>query len=159
MNKAIFRRDQIYSEDVFRILMNYEIIRTIRYPVPLSLIYLEMTPHTADGGMHQSASFIFETVLNSSLRSADIPARHETGYLILLPATDEAAAGVVCWRLLAIFDKEFETQEGEPIRFLLKMGIASHDGGPTLMKETLIQTAQRDLQQSRSKGANTIGAT
>src|SRR5574341_5246 len=158
MKKTILYREQLYSEDVFRILMDYEIIRTIRYPAPLSLIHLEMTPHTSDGKTPRSASPIFETALNSRLRSADVPARHGKGYLILLPATNEAGARAVCGRLLAIFDQEFETKEGKSVRFSLQIGVASHDGGPTLMRETLLQTAELGLQRSRSKGVNTIGA-
>lgn len=158
MKKTILRKDQIYSEDVFQILVDYEIIRTIRYPAPISLIYLEMTPHTSDGKTPQSASLIFETAFNSRLRAVDIPARYQKGYLILLPATNEAGARVVCERLLAIFDKEFETKEGKSVKFWLQIGVASHNGGPTLMKEALLQTAESGLQQSRLKGTNTIGA-
>jgi GGDEF domain-containing protein len=121
------------------------------------LIYLEMTPHASDGKTPQSASSIFETAFNSHLRSVDIPTRHGTGYLILLPTTNEAGARVVCERLLAIFEKEFETKAGKSFKFSLQIGVASHNGGPTLMKETLLQTAETSLRQSRSKGANTIG--
>src|SRR5574341_1317768 len=158
MKKTILYREQLYSEDVFRILMDYEIIRTIRYPAPLSLIHLEMTPHTSDGKTPRSASPIFETALNSRLRSADIPARHGKGYLILLPATNEAGARVVCGRLLAVFAQEFEMKDGKSVKFSLHIGVASHDGGPTLMKEALLQTAESGLRQSRLKGANTVGA-
>lgn len=157
MKKTILHRDQLYSEDVFQILMNYEIIRTIRYPTPLSLIHLEMKTNTADGETPPSAAFIFETALNSRLRAVDIPTRHGKGYLILLPTTNEVGARAVCERLLAIFDKEFETEEGKSVKFFLQIGVASHNGGPMLMKETLLQTAELGLQQSRSKGANTIG--
>ncbi len=158
MKRNGLHRDQLYSEDAFQALMNYEIIRTIRYPAPLSLIYLEMTPCIADGGMSRSAPLLFETVLNARLRSADIPARRGNGYLILLPATSEAGARVLCERLRAVFAQEFETKEGKSIKFLLQMGVASHNGGPRLMRETLVETAEDDLQQSRLKGTNTIGA-
>lgn len=157
MKATMLQRDQLYSEDVFRILMNYEILRVIRYPTPLSLIQLEMTPHASVGKTPPSALLIFETTLSSRLRSVDIPTRYGKGYLILLPATDEMGARTVCERLLTIFAKEFETKEGKSVRFLLQLGVASHNGGPTVMKEVLLQTAELSLQQSRLKGANTIG--
>ena len=91
------------------------------------------------------------------LRLVDIPARYGTGYLVLLPATNEAGARTLCDRLLAIFGKEFEMQAGRAVKFALQIGLASHAGGPTLMKEILIQTAETSLQQSRLKGVNTIG--
>jgi len=157
MNKPLLHKDPLYSGDVFRILMEYEIIRTIRYPAPLSLIHLEMTPHASDGDAPRSAASIFETAFTSHLRAVDIPARHEPGYLVLLPMTNEAGARSVCERLLAIFGKEFETKECKPVKFSLQIGVASHNGGPTLMKETLLRTAETSLQRSRLKGANTIG--
>jgi len=157
MKKTTLRNDQLYSADVFQILMNYEIIRTIRYPAPLSLIYLEMTPRTSIGKTPPSAAIVFETAFNSRLRSVDIPTHYEKGYLILLPTTNEAGAITVCNRLLAIFDQEYETQEGISVRFSLQIGVALHNGGPTLMKETLIQCAEAGLQQSRLQGVNTIG--
>ena len=157
MKKTLSHLDQIYSEEVFQILMEYEIIRTIRYPTSISLIYLEMSPHVSDGKTPKSAASIFETALNSRLRSVDIPARHGTGYLILLPNTNEAGTCVLCERLLAVFEKEFELEEGKSVKFLLQIGVASHSGGPTLMKEILLQTAETSLQQSRLKGINTIG--
>ena len=100
---------------------------------------------------------MFETTLNTRLRAADIPTRHGKGYLILLPETDEARARLVCERLLAVFDQEFETKEGKPVKFSLQIGVASHEGGPTVMKDTLLQAAELSLRRSRSKGANTIG--
>ena len=156
MKNALSHHDKLYSEDVFHILMDYEIIRSIRYPTPMSLICIEMTLDTSDVEANQSPSSVFETALNSSLRSVDIPARHGTGYLILLPMTNEAGARTVCERFLSIFENEFETKEGKPVKFLLHIGVASHNGGATLMKEILIQAAESGLQQSRLKGANTI---
>lgn len=158
MKKPTLHSDQIYSEDVFQILMDYETIRTIRYPAPLSLLSLEMTPQVSIGKSPLSASSIFETAFNSQLRSVDIPSRNGSGYLILLPTTNEAGARIVCDRLLKVFEKEFETTEGISIKFSLQIGIASHDGGPTLMKEILLQTAETSLKKSRSSGANTIGS-
>lgn len=159
MNKSLSQKDQIYSWDVFQILIDYEIIRSIRYPTPLSLICLEMTPHPSDAETIQSASSIFEMTFNSCLRSVDVPTRHGTGYLLLLPMTNEGGARAVCERLLKIFEEEFETKAGKPVKFLLHIGVASHDGGPTLMKEILLQTAETSLQRSRLQGVNSIGTT
>jgi len=156
MEKTDLNRDQLYSEDVFQTLMEYEIIRNIRYPTPLSLIYLEMTPHVSDGEIPQSVSFVFETAFNSRLRAVDIPTRHGKGYLILLPATNASGARTVCERLLEIFSREFETKEGKSVKFSLNIGVASQKGGPILMKEALLQAAESGFQQSCLKGANSI---
>ena len=148
MSASLLHKNQIYSEDAFQILMEYEIIRSIRYPTPISLVYLAVTAQTLDGEIPPSAFSIFEMTLNLRLRLVDIPARYETGYLILLPATNEEGARALCERIRGIFEKEFETEEGKAVIFSLRFGIASHAGGPTLMKETLIQAAETSLQQS-----------
>jgi len=157
MNKRPLPKVQIYSEEAFHIIMEHEILRSIRYPSPTSLIYLEMTPHGPNEKIPASASSIFETTINLYLRSVDIPARYGTGYLILLPSTNEMGARALCKRLMMIFEKEFETEEGKAVKFLLQVGVASHDGGPTLMKETLIQKAERSLQQPRLDDTNSVG--
>ncbi|MBK9926795.1 MAG: GGDEF domain-containing protein [Anaerolineales bacterium] len=146
MKKDVLLRTQIYNEEIFRILMDYEILRTIRYQTPLSLIYLEMTHQVSDGKDAQSTSSIFETALSSRLRAVDIPTRHEKGYLILLPMTNEDGANTVRNRLLTIFEKEFETNNGKSVKFSLQIGLTSHNGGPTLMKEALLEAAKRNLQ-------------
>jgi hypothetical protein len=155
MKKVLLQKDEIYSEDIFQILIDYEIIRSIRYPNPISLICLESTPQPSDMKTNRSAFSVFETALNSSLRSVDIPTRLGTVYLILLPMTNEAGARVVCERLLSIFENEFETKEGKFVKFSLQIGFASHGGGPTFAWEILLQTAEAGLQQSHMKGANT----
>ena len=146
MKDNALQRTQLYSEEVFQVLMDYEVIRTIRYTTPLSLVYIEITPQSSNGNTPQSASSIFETAINSRLRSVDIPTRHENGYLILLPMTNEDGARTVRERLLSIFDREYKTEEGKPVKFSLQIGVASHNGGPTLMKEILLQSAKSNIQ-------------
>ena len=148
MNASHLHENQIYSEAAFNILLEYEIIRSIRYPAPISLVYIEVTTQTLDGEIPTSAFSIFETTLNLRLRLVDIPTRYGTGYLILLPATNETGARVLCKRIRGIFEKEFKMEEGKAVKFALRFGLASHTGGPTLMKETLIQAAEISLQQS-----------
>jgi GGDEF domain-containing protein len=146
MKKKALPGTQLYSKDVFHILMDYQIVHTIRYQTPLSLIYLEMKSHVLGGKTSRSISSTFEVALNSRLRSVDIPTRYGKGYLILLPMTNEAGVRTVRERLLGIFEKEFKTKEGKLVKFSLQIGVASHNGGPTLMKETLLKTAKLDLQ-------------
>jgi hypothetical protein len=44
MRKMISRGEEVYSSDVFEILFEYEVSRSQRYPTPLSLLLIEMTP-------------------------------------------------------------------------------------------------------------------
>jgi hypothetical protein len=148
----------LYHENVFQILMDFEIVRSIRYPTPMSLICFEMKYHASGEEEIQSTVSMFETAFCSRLRSVDIPVRHEGKYFILLPMTDEAGALVVCNRLVSIFEDEFRTEHDNFIQYSLHVGVASHKGGATLMKETLIQAAESSLQESRLKGENSIVA-
>ena len=148
----------LYHENVFQILMDFEIVRSIRYPTPMSLICFEMKYHASGEEEIQSVVSIFETAFCSRLRSVDIPVRREEKYFILLPMTDEAGALIVCDRLVSIFKDEFKTEKDNFIQYSLHIGVASHKGGVTLMKEILIQAAESRLQESHLKGENSIVA-
>jgi len=158
MNKSLSRKGGLYHENIFKILMDFEIVRSIRYPAPMSLICFEMEYHASGPEELQSVVSIFENAFCSRLRSADIPVRHEEKYFILLPMTDQAGALVVCNRLVSIFEDEFRTEQDNLIQFTLHIGVASHKGGPKIMKEMLIQAAESALQESRLKGENSIVA-
>lgn len=146
--------DEIYSSDVFRILADYEISRSTRYPTPLSLLQIEMTPVASNGNALQAASAVFISALNSHLRSVDITSAAGSEFRALLPATNSAGAGKVCERLLSIFRNKFETDFGA-VAFSIQIGAASHNGGPSLSTEGMFQNAEAALKQSKLKGSNT----
>jgi len=158
MKKSLSRNGGLYYENIFKILMDFEIVRSIRYPAPMSLICFGMKYHASGPEEFRSVVSIFENAFCSRLRLADIPVRHEEIYFILLPMTDQAGALAVCNRLVSIFKDEFKTEQDNFILFTLHIGVASHKGGPTIMKEMLIQAAESALQESRLKGENSIVA-
>ena len=154
MRKMVARGDEIYSSDVFQILYEYEITRSQRYPSPLTLLKIEMTPSALNDDLLGNASTVFASALNAHLRSVDIPSRTENLYSILLPTSDEHGARAVCERLLSVFKNKFDVSNGA-IAFSLQIGATTHSGGPTMTSESILQKAEEALKQSKLKGPNT----
>ena len=155
MKKTDSLNGEMYTSDVFQILFDYEVSRCKRYPSPLTLIQLEMTPTAISAEALSAAPGIFSSALNTHLRSVDIPSKAGNVFTLLLPNSDKHGAHAVCERLLSVFRKKFETPDGESIVFSLCIGATTHDGGPTITKASLHQNAEEARKQSKSKGANT----
>jgi diguanylate cyclase (GGDEF)-like protein len=156
MDKKLTVIGEIYSEDVFSILMDYEIARAKRYPTPISLICIEITPTASNDETLNAASALFASALNRHMRSADIPCLHGREFKIMLPSTTHAGLQGTCERMLSIFKNRFETEDGNTIAFSLNIGGASHEGGATLSREALTEKATAALSQSKQKGQNTF---
>lgn len=155
MRKLLSNSDELYSEDVFWVLADYEVTRSQRYPAPVTFIQIETTPTAGDSYLIGAATSIFSAALNSHLRSADISTGNGKTYRMLLPTTDEHGGRAVCERLLSIFRNRFESKEGDTIIFSINIGMASHPGGPTLSKELLLEQTEQALRKAQLKGANT----
>lgn len=156
MKRTLAHGDTLYTEDVFWVLLDYEVTRSQRYPTALSLLQMETTPTTTDPNLLRAATSVFNSALNSQLRSADICTGNEHSYRILLPTTDEHGGRAVCERLLSIFRNRLESKEGHSIIFSINIGLASHAGGPTLSKEELLDQSKQALQMAQRAGRNTF---
>lgn len=154
MSKKPTRGDELYSDDVFWVLFDYEVTRSQRYPSSLTLIKIETTPSAGDPVINRAAASIFSVALNSHLRMADIPTGNGNTYLILLPTTDESGGRAVCERMLSVFRNRFDITEGASITFSINMGMASHPGGPSLTVDELLRGTQKAIQQSKLNGPN-----
>ncbi|MBI2757085.1 MAG: diguanylate cyclase [Chloroflexi bacterium] len=153
----MMKRDQsqgadLYSYDVFQILLDYEINRSQRYPSPLTLLDIFIIPPPGQTPeLRQAMDSAVASMLNSHLRSADIPARKGDQYLILLPTTDEKGGRSVCARLLYIF-KNLPSEETKlTFNLAAYIGLASHHGGPDLSGDILVQQAASALNHTRQQ--------
>jgi GGDEF domain-containing protein len=156
MKKIVPLNEDIYSADVFKILLDYEIARSKRYPSPLTLIQIEMTPYAPIAEAMSAAPGIFSSALNAHLRSVDIPSKTGNKFTLLLSNSDKHGAQTVCERLLSVFKNKFDAPDGNSVTFSLHIGATTHNGGPTLTSEDVLQKAEEALKQSRLKGANTF---
>jgi hypothetical protein len=156
MKKTLSRGDEVYTEDVFQVLVDYEISRSKRYPSPVSLIHIEITPSAMDDEALRAAPAIFTTALNSHLRSVDIPSGSKRHYRVLLPTADAPGTHAVCERLLSVFRSRFDTKTGKSIVFTLNIGAASALSSADTSREILFEQAESALKHSKLKGQNTF---
>ena len=154
MRKMVSRSVDIYTDDVFKILFEYEVSRSKRYPSPLTLLEIEMAPSALTEELLGAASEIFISALNTHLRSVDISSKTGNLFKILLAASDEQGARIVCERLLSVFKNKFDVLNGS-IVFSLQIGATAHNGGSSISGESILQTAAGALKQSKLKGPNT----
>lgn len=154
MRRISSHDSEVYSSDVFRILADYEITRSIRYPTPLGLLQIEVTPNASNENALGAAQAFFITALNGHLRSVDITSTVGSEFRILLPATNTSGLETICERLLSVFKNKFETDFGS-VTYSLHIGAASHNGGPSLTIEGFFQSAEKALKESKLKGPNT----
>lgn len=145
---------EVYSSDVFRILAEYEISRSARYPTPIGMLQIEMTASAANENALRAANKIFISALNSHLRSVDITAAEKNIFMVLLPSTSASGTATVCERLLSIFKNKYETDFGA-VSFSLNIGAASHSGGAALTPSLIFKNAETALKDSRLKGPHT----
>ncbi|MBI5965746.1 MAG: hypothetical protein HY863_19890 [Chloroflexi bacterium] len=155
MRKIGSHDEEVYSSDVFRVLAEYEISRSIRYPTPLGLLQIEMTPSASNDNARRAATGVFTSALNAHLRSVDITSAAGSGYRVLLPATNFAGTETVCERLLSVFRNKFETNFGAVV-FTVNIGATSHPGGLSLSITGIFQNAENAFKQSKLKGPNTF---
>ncbi len=156
MKNELSRGDEVYNDDVFQILLEYEVSRSIRYPTPLGILHIEIIPAGPNENTLSIAPRIFTSALNTHLRSVDIPSGSGCDYKVLLPTASEAGVRSVCERLLFVFRNKFSTPDGSSIAFSLNIGGAVHPGGASLTRELLLEKAQAALKQSKLKGPNTF---
>lgn len=145
-------RAEIYDENVFKLLLEYEVARSQRYASPLSLLRVGLALINPTQVETSNAPIALATMLNMRLRRADIPARFGNGFAILLPNTNEIAARTVCDRLLRITVGTQHTPLGFTSRVTICIGLASHVGGPNLNGAKLMEDAESALKQALALG-------
>jgi diguanylate cyclase (GGDEF)-like protein len=142
----------LYNESVFRLLMDYEIKRSQRYVSPLAMLRLAIVMDHPTKHELEDAPSVLANLLNSRLRAADLPAKLEEGYAVLLPSTDEAGARAVCERFLSAATGTHFTPNGQTTRLGICIGMTSHVGGPTLQADKLFKEAEAALLKARQLG-------
>ncbi len=151
-------RPEIYDENVFKLLLDYEVARSQRYASPLALLRVGLALINPTQVETSNVPTALATMLNMRLRRADIPARIGNEFVILLPNTNETAARTVCDRLLRITVGTQHTPLGFTTRVTICIGMTSHSGGPNLNGERLMHEAESALRQALAIGPQTYRA-
>ncbi len=154
MKNQMSNLDEVYDDEVFQVLLDYEVTRSKRYPANISLVHIEYTPSGNEAAL-RSAAQVFTKALNSHMRSADIPSNNGNEFKILMPATSGNGLIAICERLISVFKNSFLTKEGQSIVFSINIGGVSHPGGESLSRDSFLESAKTALKQSKQKGPNT----
>jgi hypothetical protein len=146
------------SEFVFRMLMEYEISRSQRYPNPLALLRIGLALVKPTLTEVENAPIALANIISSHVRTIDISGKIGNEFAILLPNTNEAGARIVCERLMQITHGTHSARPGSSSRVSICIGLASHEGGPKLNSEQLMNDAESALQQALAVGPRTYRA-
>ena len=148
-------RPEIYDETVFKLLMEYEVARSIRYETPLSLLRIGLALLNPIETEINNAPAALASMLNMRLRGADVPARIGDEFAVLLPSTNESAARSVCERLLRITLGTQNTPLGFATRVTICIGLASRGGHSAFTAGQIMEEAMTALRHARSMGPQT----
>ena len=155
MKRDLSRGTELYSREVFQILLDYEVNRSQRYPSPLSLLDMVLLPGQQTTAVQEALDATIPAILNTHLRSADIPAKTSNQYLVLLPTTDESGGRAASERLLSLFKGLLQAESGVTFSVSAFIGISSHPGGLDLSGDILLQQASAALTHARQQGIST----
>jgi PleD family two-component response regulator len=146
---------QLYNRDVFEVLLEYEMNRSQRYPSPICLLNILISPGRQTTENQQTMDAEISAQLNSHLRSADIPAKIGDQYLVLLPTTDERGGRAVSERILSVFKGLLRSEAGITFSVSVFIGLAFHPGGADLSSAILNQQAASALKHAHHQGLPT----
>ena len=146
---------ELYSRDVFQVLLEYELNRVRRYPASLTLLNIQVKIEPNRPEVLAGAERAITGIFNTHLRGADIPSKSGNEYLILLPTTDENGGRIVCERLLSLFKKQFQTETGNMFSLTAYIGMACLEGGSSVSGAMLTSQATRALANARAQGLST----
>jgi hypothetical protein len=140
---------ELYSWDVFKILLEYEASRSQRYPSPLTLLGLSLEPNPNTSETIQVIQARAKQLFNSHLRSADVPAQFRDEYFILLPNTSEHGAQAVCARLLSLFTGSFHAEQTGDFFLTIHIGVTTYNGDPKISAEVILEQAGITLKNAQ----------
>lgn len=147
----------LFPQKMLEGLLHHEVVRSARYPSPISLLYLALCyPDNASAAVIESAQLVFANLLHSKLRESDLPGHYKGNYLVILPATDSAGARVAGERLLTAFKSSQVTRTAERYEISVNVGICSHPGGEGISVSDLAEGASAALSEARRRGPKSL---
>jgi diguanylate cyclase (GGDEF)-like protein len=157
----------LYNRGHFNKLAQDEIVRTLRYSRPLSVIMFDIDffKRVNDTFGHTSGDMVLKTVATATkemARAVDIPARYGgEEFVVLLPETPVAAAATFAERLRRRIEDTTVQAEKFPITITASFGVSDHlgktDSKPreTVLSE-FVANADQALYASKNAGRNRV---
>ena len=149
------RSTGLYEKVLLDTLLKHEIAQCNRYGNPLAVLMLTICgtlPESED--LREKATTMVVHVINSNLRSSDMPGHYGEDYLILMPYTDAEGVLSVGERLHEQISKLFDTPGLENL--FVCTGLAIHAGGDSIEPPELIKRAQEAVAKSRTEGGGKV---
>lgn len=149
------RSSGLYEKVLLDTLLKHEIAQCNRYGNPLAVLILTIcgTP-PEDDDLREKATTMIVHVINSNLRSSDMPGHYNEDFMILMPYTDAEGAISVGERLIAQTSALLDTPSLAGISVCA--GLAVHGGGKSIEPPELIKRAQEAADKSRTEGAGNV---
>jgi hypothetical protein len=142
---------ELFTPEVFKIMLDHEVNKSRRYGDSLTLIDLLIETDPADLETLHNAEALAIHLLDIHLRDSDIPCQRENEFLILMPSTSAPGARTACERIRRLMDTEYQTNGGTPFKLFTFIGMAAMPTDHSLSSDDLSQNASQALQHARSK--------
>lgn len=141
----------IFAQDVFEILLNYEVTRIQRYPGPLTLLHIALATGNMSAELQKKSRDSLTNLLNRTLRISDVPAHFGDEFLVLLPATDETGGRAVADRIVGHFRTTQNLATGRLSSLNAYVGISSRIAGATVSGPELLAEAAVAMNEARAR--------
>lgn len=141
----------IFTQDVFEVLINYEISRVQRYPSPLALLHIALASGGFSADLQKKSRDALTNLLNRTLRVSDVPAHLGEEFLVLLPATDEIGARAVADRILGHFRTTQNLATGRLQTLNAYIGVTCRGAGTASSAQELMAEASVAMNEARAQ--------
>jgi diguanylate cyclase (GGDEF)-like protein len=150
-------RSGLFSQKMLETLLNHEVVRSRRYPSPVSILYFSIWfPKESSSEVIESAQLFMANLLHSKIREVDLPGHYEGNYMVILPATEGDGAKAVAERLLADFSGSLTDRKAEQYEISVCIGMSSHPGGEGISGSQLLSDASCALWEAQKRGPKNL---
>jgi diguanylate cyclase (GGDEF)-like protein len=153
---------EVYNRRFMMETLNYEILRSRRYRLPLSFAIFDLDhfKKVNDTHGHTTGDLVlkqFADIIKDRIRSTDIFGRYGgEEFAIILVGTTLGPAMVLCEELREIVSGSSFGNEHAPLGITTSAGVASLNGD--MDKEALIEIADRSLYMAKEEGRDRVVA-
>ena len=158
MQSTPARKIELFSPDVFKILLDHEVNKSRRYGDSLTLIDLLVETDPSDLETLHNAEALAIKLFDIHLRDSDIPCKRENEFIILMPSTSAPGARTACERIRKFMDTEYQTDDGVSFKLFTFIGLATMPTDHSLSSDELSQNASYALQHAHSKHLTNVVA-
>jgi diguanylate cyclase (GGDEF)-like protein len=147
----------LYPQKMLEQLLDSELIRSKRYPGPISVMYIGLRfEENPTQEILESAHSILTNILQSRLREVDIPGHYQGNYLVVMPSSDAHGARKAAQRLVDHFQGKQVTRELNEYKVSICAGVATHSGESDITSDELLSRASTALWEAHRQGPRSL---